>query len=203
MDLFENDSTENLNLLHQDGIVNYYGPMMPPTKAVDFMQILMEEIDWQPDEVVIFGKKHITKRKVGWYGDKPFCYRYSNSKKVALPWSEALISLKKMVEERCGETFNSCLLNLYHNGAEGMGWHADDERELQKHGAIASISFGAERKFTFKHKQTKETKSIVLENGSLLVMKGTTQDHWLHTLPKALKITTPRINLTFRSFGGL
>jgi alkylated DNA repair dioxygenase AlkB len=99
--------------------------------------------------------------------------------------------------------FNSCLLNLYHNGNEGMRWHSDDEESLGKNNnTIASLSFGAERKFSFKHKQTKQTVSIVLEDGSLLIMKDATQSNWLHSLPKSKNITQPRINLTFRTIRG-
>lgn len=104
-----------------------------------------------------------------------------------------------MVEKTSGVSFNSCLLNLYHNGEEGMAWHSDDERSLGKNTTIASLSFGAERKFCFKHKITKTTVSIMLGNGSLLVMKGATQTNWLHSLPKTKKVSSPRINLTFRN----
>jgi alkylated DNA repair dioxygenase AlkB len=111
--------------------------------------------------------------------------------------------LKATVEERCGTIFNSCLLNLYHDGREGMGWHSDDEKSLVRDGCIASMSFGAERKFSFRHKRTKETVSLVLEDGSLLVMAGTTQTHWHHQLPKSAKAGTPRINLTFRTMAAV
>ncbi|MDQ6667858.1 MAG: alpha-ketoglutarate-dependent dioxygenase AlkB, partial [Thermoproteota archaeon] len=98
-----------------------------------------------------------------------------------------------------GTKFNSCLLNLYHNGDEGIAWHSDDEKPLGENSIIASLSFGAERKFSFKHKQTKQTISVVLEHGSLLIMKDATQTNWVHSLPKSKKITRPRINLTFRT----
>ncbi|WP_233578021.1 alpha-ketoglutarate-dependent dioxygenase AlkB family protein [Hanamia caeni] len=103
------------------------------------------------------------------------------------------------MENETGETFNSCLLNLYHNGEEGMAWHSDGEADLKKDGAIGSLSFGAERKFAFKHKTTKEKIEMMLQHGSLLVMKDATQTFWLHRLPPARRITTPRINLTFRT----
>jgi len=103
-----------------------------------------------------------------------------------------------LIEKRTGNIFNSCLLNLYHNGDDGMAWHSDDEKTLQTDSAIASLSFGAERKFMLRHKQTKETLSIILQNGSLLLMRGSTQTNWQHSLPKSKKIMTPRINLTFR-----
>jgi alkylated DNA repair dioxygenase AlkB len=126
-------------------------------------------------------------------------YTYSNSTKQALPWTNELSYLKQIVEKYAGIKFNSCLLNLYHNGNEGMGWHSDDEGSLGKNNTIASLSFGAERKFSFKHKRTKQIVSLVLEHGSLLVMKGTTQSNWLHSLPKSKNRTQPRINLTFRT----
>ena len=116
-----------------------------------------------------------------------------------MPWTTELLELKKIAEELTGEKFNSCLLNLYHNGDEGMTWHSDAEKVLKKNGAIASLSLGAERKFSFKHKETKETISLLLEHGSLLVMKDTTQSHWLHRLPPTKLITKPRVNLTFRT----
>jgi len=116
-----------------------------------------------------------------------------------MPCTKELLALKELVETKSGETYNSCLLNLYHSGDEGMSWHSDGEKDLKKHGAIASMSFGADRKFAFKHKETKETVSQVLEKGSLLIMKGTTQENWLHRLPPTKKVKSPRINLTFRS----
>src|SRR6185437_9422544 len=140
-----------------------------------------------------------TKRKVAWYGDKRFQYTYSKITKLALPWTNKLLQIKSFTEERTGETFNSCLLNLYHSGEEGMAWHSDGENDLKKNGAIASLSFGAERKFSFKHKQTKETVSLILEHGSLLMMKDATQQNWLHRLPPTKSIMKPRINLTFRT----
>jgi alkylated DNA repair dioxygenase AlkB len=159
----------------------------------------LNSIEWEHDQAVIFGKRIITKRKVAWYGDKSFNYTYSNTTKQALPWTEQLLDLKHQVEQHTSETFNSCLLNLYHDGSEGMAWHSDGEIDLKKNGAIASLSFGAERKFSFKHKQTKEVVSVTLQHGSLLVMKGSTQAHWLHRLPPTKTVLEPRINLTFRT----
>lgn len=199
MDLFSTHFNEPKNLLHKDGIVNYYGKVFSKKEATDYYQKLLETINWKNDEAVIFGKLIITKRKVAWYAEKPFEYSYSNRTKIALPWTPELLALKAVAEEKTKETYNSCLLNLYHNGSEGMAWHSDGEKDLKKNGAIASLSFGAERNFAFKHKETKQKVNIVLENGSLLVMKGETQTHWLHRLPPTKKILTPRINLTFRT----
>lgn len=199
MTLFPAEYDAGLNLLPHDGIVNYYGKIFDAAAAQAYYNALLTGIDWQPDEAIIFGKKIITKRKVAWYGDKPFSYTYSKVTKQALPWTDTLLALKQAAEQHSGEQYNSCLLNLYHNGSEGMAWHSDGEKDLKKDGAIGSLSFGAERKFAFKHKQSGETVSVLLEHGSLLVMKGRTQTHWLHRLPPSTRIGTPRINLTFRT----
>ena len=199
MELFENFLDPNLNVLPQDGTVNYYGKIFNQEEATYYFQKLLETIDWKNDEAIIFGKKILTKRKVGWYGEEEFNYTYSKTTKKALPWTKQLLDLKKSVEERTGEKFNSCLLNLYHDGNEGMAYHSDGEKDLKKNGAIASLSFGAERKFSFKHKTTQQKVELVLENGSLLVMKDQTQTFWLHRLPPTKKILSPRINLTFRT----
>ena len=199
MDLFSKPINSSNNLLPKDGIVNYFGKLMNNYEADRYLDSLLTTIDWKNDQTIIYGKLIITKRKVAWYGDSDFEYKYSNTVKHALPWTKELLELKKILEAKTGETFNSCLLNLYHNGNEGMGWHSDAERVLKKNGAIASLSFGAERKFSFKHKQSKETVSINLEHGSLLVMKGATQSNWLHSLPPTKINTATRINLTFRT----
>lgn len=199
MDLFNQTIDKIKNWLPQDGTVNYYGKLFNQKEANFYLNRLLETIEWRNDEAIIFGKKIITKRKVAWYGEKPFEYTYSNRTKYALPWTKELLELQNIIEKETGETFNSCLLNLYHNGDEGMAWHSDGETDLKKNGAIGSLSFGAERKFALKHKQTNERVELVLEHGSLLVMKDTTQTHWLHRLPPTKKVTMPRVNLTFRT----
>ncbi|MDV3755355.1 alpha-ketoglutarate-dependent dioxygenase AlkB family protein [Elizabethkingia anophelis] len=200
MELFEREIDSTANLLPKDGTVNYYGKIFSPEEAdYYYYQLLLSEIEWRNDEAIIFGKKILTKRKVAWYGDIPFEYTYSNATKTALPWTENLLILKKIAEQTTGETYNSCLLNLYHSGDEGMAWHSDAEKDLKKHGAIGSMSFGAERKFAFKHKKTQEKVELILEHGSLLVMKDETQDFWLHRLPPTKKIFKERVNLTFRT----
>ncbi len=199
MDLFSSGPDENFNLLPKDGIVNYHGKVFSLQEATHYLECLLRTIEWKNDEAVIFGKHIITKRKVAWYGDQDFEYTYSNTTKLALPWTKELLELKTVTENKTGENFNSCLLNLYHSGDEGMAWHSDGEKDLLQNGAIASLTFGAERKFSFKHKQTKETVSLILEHGSLLVMKGPCQTNWLHRLPPTKLITKPRVNLTFRT----
>ncbi|WP_420578664.1 alpha-ketoglutarate-dependent dioxygenase AlkB family protein [Ekhidna sp.] len=201
MELFERATDPGKNWLPYDGTVNYYGKIFDPSEADRLLHILLSTIDWQPDQAVIFGKTIVTKRKVAWYAEKPFPYRYSGTTKVALPWTEELRLIKELAEKHSGHFYNSCLLNLYHSGEEGMAWHSDGETELKRDGAIASLSFGAERKFSFKHKQTKERIDLRLEHGSLMVMKGVTQTHWLHRLPPTKKVIHPRVNLTFRQMG--
>ena len=199
MNLFKNTNNHSLNLLPFDGEVYYYGSVFHSEEADNYFVNLMNKIEWKNDEAILFGKHIITKRKVAWYGDHRYSYTYSKTTKDALPWTEDLLKIKSLIEKVLNYKFNSCLLNLYHTGEEGMAWHSDGEKDLKKNGAIASLSFGAERKFAFKHKQTGEVVNTLLEHGSLLVMKGTTQTHWLHRLPPTKKITTPRINLTFRT----
>lgn len=199
MDLFEQVLVEPLNILPKDGWVNYHGEILHQDESDFYFNALLNEIDWRCDQAVIFGKYIETKRKVAWYADEPFSYTYSNITKHALSWTQNLHHLKDLVEQQTGETYNSCLLNLYHSGAEGMAWHSDGEKDLQENGAIASLSFGAIRKFAFKHKQSKEVISLLLKPGSLLVMKGITQKYWLHRLPPTKKVLEPRINLTFRT----
>lgn len=192
-------SEEPQQILPYDGLAIYYGTVFLPSAIEEYKQLLMEQIFWENDHIRMFGKDIITKRKVAWYGEQPFLYKYSNSTKKALPFNSTLHRIRTIIEDISGETYNSCLLNLYHNGEESMGWHCDNEKELKKNGAIASVSFGAVRKFSFKHKITKEKKEIELDNGSLLVMKGAIQEHWLHQLPPSKKIKGNRINLTFRT----
>ncbi len=199
MELFDHYIDPSKNLLPRGGVVHYYNKVLSKADADHYFDILFKTIEWSPDEAVIFGKHIFTKRKVAWYGDQPFEYTYSNTTKRALQWTSELKALRKLAEEKTGETYNSCLMNLYHSGEEGMAWHSDGEKDLKPNGAIASISLGAERNFGFKHKQTDDKVMLFLEHGSLMVMKGETQAHWLHRLPPTKKIATPRINLTFRT----
>lgn len=197
MDLFNSGTIENI--LPGDGKVTYYGKIIEREQIPFYFDRMLNSIEWKNDEAVIYGKHFITKRKVAWYGDREYEYTYSNTTKRALPWTKELLELKAVVEQITGTKFNSCLLNLYHDGSEGMAWHSDDEKSLGKNTVIASLSFGAERKFSFKHKRTKQTVSLVLESGSLLVMKDETQTNWLHRLPETKRVLKPRISLTFRT----
>ena len=194
--LFQQERIENL--LPCDGIVTYCPQVLSQSEADDYFSSLFTSIEWKNDETVVMGRRIVTKRKVAWYGDSDYAYTYSGTTKQALPWTAELLKLKDLAEKITGARFNSCLLNLYHNGEEGLGWHSDNEDSLVKEATIASYSLGAARKFVFKHRKTKENISIMLENGSLLAMSGTTQANWLHSLPRSVLVTEPRINLTFR-----
>lgn len=196
MNLFSNSTS---NLLPFDGIVNYFGRVFSSKESDSYFDVLWETIEWRNDEANMFGRHIITKRKVAWYGDSNYHYTYSNATKLALPWTKELLKLKEVCETRTGATYNSCLLNLYHDGTEGMAWHSDDEKMLANNSSIASLTFGAERKFAFRHKTLNQKVEIILEHGSLLEMAGTTQKFWLHRLPPTKKVTRPRINLTFRT----
>lgn len=174
------------------------GVVFTPERSIRFAQSMIREFPWAHDEVFVYGKRHITKRKTAWFGDRAFDYIYSGTKRTALPWTRVLHDIKRRVEEITAQSYNSCLANLYENGSQGMGWHRDSENELQNCGYIASVSFGAARRFDFKHLASREKISVLLENGSLLTMAGETQTHWQHQLPKNLGVLEPRINLTFR-----
>ncbi|HEY4290599.1 MAG TPA: alpha-ketoglutarate-dependent dioxygenase AlkB [Puia sp.] len=200
MDLFNTETI--VNLLPYDGAADYCGKVFTQKETQEYLQRLMATVEWRNDELVLFGKPVQTKRKVAWYGDDAYSYTYSNTTKQALAWTDDLRALKKKAEELSGASYNSCLLNLYHDGDEGMSWHSDNEKELERDGAIASFSFGAARKFQFKHRGTGLRVDVLLEPGSLLVMKGACQRFWLHALPKTKKVRLPRVNLTFRKIVG-
>ena len=173
---------------------------MDSAEADDYFNQLLKNIEWKNDEAIMFGKRIITKRKVAWYGSEPFAYMYSRVTKYALPFIPALLALKALAEKVSGETYNSCLLNLYHTGEEGMAWHSDDEAELGHNTVIASLSLGATRKFALRHKHTQEKRELLLQHGQLIVMRGCTQHHWQHAVMKSSKIQEERVSLTFRTY---
>ena len=199
MKLFDEDEEMRINLLPYDGTVYYYGKQLSVQEAKHYFEVLYEKIQWKQDEAFVMGKRIFTKRKVAWYGNKAYLYTYSNTTKVALPWIPELLELKKLVEEKTGEFYNACLLNLYHDGEEAMAWHSDAEKDLKETAAICSLSLGAQRQFAFKHRKSKESISLFLEDGGVLVMKDEIQKYWLHRLPPSKKIDKPRISLTFRT----
>ncbi len=176
----------------------YFGVVLSAAQSDHYFDSLSKEVAWENDEARLFGKHFITKRKVAWYGDEDFDYTYSKVTKRAKIWSETLHELKLLAERHTGASYNSCLCNLYHEGDEGMAWHSDDEKKIEKDSSIASLTFGANRKFAFKHKKDKQVVALQLEHGSLLEMKDQTQTYWWHRLPTTKMSTGPRINLTFR-----
>lgn len=181
----------------------YYAPrFFNPEESGAYFHELKQNINWQQEHIRMFGKELLLPRLTAWYGDKG--YTYSGLYNKPQPWLPVLLELKERVEQASGNTYNSVLLNFYRNGNDSMGWHTDDEAELGKEPAIASLSFGCERRFSFKHRTHKDLKpvSITLTHGSLLLMQGPTQHHWLHHIPKTKRPVQPRINLTFRSVKG-
>lgn len=201
MDLFAADPTHNL--LPYDGQVYDFGQVIDVPEW--WYQQLLAELPWQHDVVTLFGKTHITNRQIVWMSDKD--YRYSGQLKTAVPWTEQLWKLKQQIEvmlakQGLGTEFNACLLNYYPSGEDGMGYHADNEKELGQQTIIASVSLGATRKFVFKHRHTKDKIEFPLTSGQLIVMAGNTQQYWLHSLPKTKKVKEGRINLTFRRIIG-
>lgn len=180
--------------------VTYHQNFFSNDQTLDLLSGLLAEIQFQPDTLKIFGKTITTQRLYAWHGDQPFDYAYSGQSRLAQAWTPTLFTIKKALEEHLEASFNCCLLNYYADGTQGMAWHSDDEKVMEENGAIASISLGADRIFEFKQKAGDERKKVLLQNGSLLLMQGETQKHYLHQLPKSKKVKTVRLNLTFRRF---
>jgi alkylated DNA repair dioxygenase AlkB len=203
--LFEAASAEaspansGIGLLSKDGHALYIPSVFDENSCDALFASLLNTVNWKEDRLVMFGKLITTKRKVAWVGDAGCSYTYSGVKKFPQAWTPALLEIKQKVEALAQHTFNSCLLNLYHDGSEGMGWHSDDEKELEQAAPIASVSFGGERKLAFKHKFDRTSVSLTLANGSVLLMQAPTQQYWQHSLTKTKRLVAPRINLTFRA----
>ena len=166
-----------------------------------YMRQLTQSVLWRREKIKMWGKEIVTKRRIAWYADDGKSYTYSGSTFFPSRWNDVLLQLKEKVENYSEIKFNSVLLNEYPNGEVGMGWHSDDEKELGTDPIIASLSFGANRDFIFKHKTDRSIENVKLhlKSGSLLLMLGSTQHYWKHSLPKRLKVKEPRINLTFRN----
>ncbi len=184
-------------ILAHDGDVIYYGSMYDRATSDVYLEKLLSTIKGEHEEVFLYGKLITMSRRVAWYGDTGITYSYSGTIKTPRTWTKELLAIKNTVEQLTGDTYNSCLVNIYDDGTQGMGWHTDKE-SIGDGRSIASVSFGAERRFDFRHTTTKETISVQLEHGSLLVMRGQTQKYWKHQLPKSKKVQSLRINLTFR-----
>jgi alkylated DNA repair dioxygenase AlkB len=182
-----------------DAEVIYYPHFFDKEEADQIYAQLTKEIPWQQDDIRVFGKTYPQPRLTALFGNEGKPYSYSNIKMQPHPWNLLLQKIKSQVESVSDTNFTTVLLNQYRDGKDSNGWHADNEKELGTNPIIASISFGAERTFQLKHNSDKDQKkSIILEHGSLLLMKGTTQHFWKHQIPKTTKPVGPRINLTFR-----
>ncbi len=183
-----------------DGALRYWPDAFSTAEAARFSAALRAELAWASEDIVIFGERRRVPRLVAWYGEPEAIYTYSGVRHEPRALTAGLTAIRERVETLGGARFNSLLANLYRNGRDGMGWHADDERELGVNPVIASVSFGATRRFCLRHRRRKSlTHAIELAAGSLLVMEGATQHHWLHALPKTRREVGERINLTFRS----
>ena len=181
-----------------DAEIEYYPDFFSLAKANELFLKLQQEIPWQQDSITVFGKKHAQPRLTALFGNEGKPYGYSNIVMQPHPWTPLIVFIKEEIEQICNENFTTVLLNNYRNGQDSNGWHADNEKELGRNPIIASVSFGAERVFQLKHNKLELKQNIVLQHGSLLIMKGSTQHFWKHQIPKTKKEIDPRINLTFR-----
>jgi len=191
--------TEVLPLNMKDADVIYYPNFFTQEQSNAYFNTLLNTIEWQEDTIKVFGKTYLQPRLTALYANNKNPYSYSNIIMHPKAFTKELNDIKNKIEKAVHIKFTTCLANLYRNGNESNGWHADNEKELGKNPAIASVTFGAERMFHFKHKYNPNLKSkLILNHGSLLLMKGSTQENWLHQLPKTKKLIGKRINLTFR-----
>lgn len=181
-----------------DAEIFYYPQFIQDNAACAFFTTLQHTLAWKQEQITLYGKTFDVPRLQAWYGDKGADYQYSKLRLTPRSWTDELFTLKELCEKELGETFNSVLANLYRNGQDSMGRHADNEPELGPHPTIASLSFGGTRNLDFHHTQTKQKVRVPLVHGSLLVMKGATQEYWQHGIVKSKQAFKPRINLTFR-----
>jgi alkylated DNA repair dioxygenase AlkB len=186
----------------EDGDVRLYPALIDAHDTQALFDALKHEIAWEQREIQVYGKRYLQPRLLAWYGDVGIRYRYSGDTLIAKPWTQTLERLKAVCETVTQSHFNSVLLNLYRDGQDAMGWHADNEPELGTEPVIASVSLGCPRRFDLKHRSSGLRRDVFLPDGSLLVMAGRTQQHWVHQIARSAKIQTPRINLTFRWITG-
>lgn len=183
-----------------DGLLHYYPALLEPQQAAILYQLLLQEIPWQQGRVVIYGREHIIPRLQAWHGDPGICYTYSGKTLHADPWTPTLQIICQQLNQLTGLQLNAVLCNLYRDGQDCMGWHADDERELGENPRILSLSLGAERDFALRRKgSSRQSGLLSLASGSLLDMQPGMQHQWQHSLPKRARVLQPRINLTFRT----
>ena len=196
--LFTEDTTQ-FDL--PDAELHYRPQFFPKPTADRLLQELIEKIEWTQNKIRFYGKESLVPRLEAWYGDPGKSYAYSGIQMTPKPWTKELVKIKEAIEKEAGVPFNSVLINYYRDGKDRVAWHSDDEKELGQNPIIGSVSLGAERKFKLRHKKYKENglkTEIMLQHGSFLLMKGPTQHHWMHEIPRTAKPIGPRINLTFR-----
>ena len=196
--LFTEDTTQ-FDL--PDAELHYRPQFFPKPTADRLLQELIEKIEWTQNKIRFYGKESLVPRLEAWYGDPGKSYAYSGIQMTPKPWTKELVKIKEAIEKEAGVPFNSVLINYYRDGKDRVAWHSDDEKELGQNPIIGSVSLGAERKFKLRHKKYKENglkTEIILQHGSFLLMKGPTQHHWMHEIPRTAKPIGPRINLTFR-----
>ena len=184
-----------------DAEIEYFPEFFSREKSLNFLPQLLDTIKWKQNTIKMYGNENPVPRLEAWYGDPGKSYAYSGIRMEPSTWTDELNEIKRSIESEVAISFNSVLINYYRDGQDRVAWHSDDEKELGKNPVIGSVSFGAERTFKLRHKQYKENnlkQSIVLKNGSFLLMKGATQHHWVHEIPRTAKPIGPRINLTFR-----
>ena len=195
MDLFDTPGAL-LPIPIDDGELALLAQLPLPLPNAEVFARLLRETPWREESVFVYGKRHLQPRLTAWYGDAS--YTYSGLRLAPLPWTALLLEIRAAVEAACGRRFNSVLLNRYRNEHDSMGMHSDDEPELGKDPAIASLSYGATRSFILRHKRDKRTVRLPLEDGSLLLMSGQLQRNWLHGINKSTRPLGERLNLTFR-----
>lgn len=198
LSLFGSSQETRLNIPNAD--VLYVPRYYSRTESVDLLRVLIAETPWSQESVSMYGKKVAIPRLTAWYGDPGATYRYSGIRNTPLPWTKLLLDVRHRLEQFSGASFNCALLNYYRSGDDSISWHSDDERELGENPVIASLSLGSSRTFKLRHKirQDLDIEKLILENGSLLLMKGETQKFWKHEISKERRVTEPRVNLTFR-----
>jgi alkylated DNA repair dioxygenase AlkB len=200
--LFQNEP-EIIQLNAPDGNISYQPDFLSADLADHYFALLHDTLAWQQDHILMFGKRLKLPRLQAWYGDADAAYRYSGMTMQPSPWTSALQELRGRCEDVCNVRFNAVLANLYRDGQDSMGWHADDEPELGAEPTIASLTLGEARRFELRHKINKQKLRLSLTHGSVLIMAGTTQQHWQHAIPKSPQTTGIRINLTFRAIKNL
>ncbi len=182
-----------------DAEVVYFLGLFSLSEADLLFTQLQREVTWKQEKIKLYGQVHDLPRLTAWYGDPAKTYIYSGITVRSLEWITPLLEIKRRIEGVSDYSFNSVLLNRYRNGSDSVSWHADDEPELGQNPLIGSVSFGEARSFQMKHKSLDEKRKIILEHGSYLLMKGSTQHYWLHQIPKSKRAMGERINLTFRN----